>query len=281
MVGLPGSEAATTATREPTYSADFDGYRLELLDQRQTFRVSSAGMALGNFLARHVSEHEIAGRVLDLGTGSGALALLLRAMGAARVSATDISPMAVETARRNERLNFASPTIEFLRSDLFDTTEGSLAGPFDLIVFNPPGWRSPSPQLKAQLDTCAGTLGLDAMFYGETVLLRFLAEVASHLAPGGRAIVGINSLVGVPDILERSRASLVDASGRRLEMKVLERVELPLLMYTDQWATLRADLLREFETQGRLYGAEYVVRDQVLHWFYGITELTVVDAAAG
>jgi release factor glutamine methyltransferase len=277
MAVLPGPEVIPSATKEDVYTAAFGPHRLELLEQRQTFRVSSAGMALGNFLARELEEQEIGGRILDLGTGSGVIALLLRALGATSIAATDISPMAVETARRNELLNFSDSRIDFQHSDLFDSPNGPLTGPFDVIVFNPPGWRSPSAALKAQLDSCAGALDLDAMFYGETVLLRFLGQLGSHLAPGGRAIVGLNSLVGVSDILERSEAAFVKAGGSRLRLKVLERVELPLLLYTDEWATVRGDLLREFQSGESLYGARYVVRDEVLHWFYEITELTVVE----
>ncbi|MFC4033335.1 methyltransferase [Streptomyces polygonati] len=249
-----------------------------MLDQRQTFQVSSAGRALGKFLAQHLTKDEIAGRVLDLGTGSGAMALMLRAMGATSITATDISFTAVETAQRNELLNFPDSRIDFQVSDVFETTDGPLTGPFDLVVFNPPGWRSPSPELKAQLDTCAGALDLAAMFHGETVLLRFLDQLASRLAPGGRAIVGLNSLVGVSDVLERSKAAYVRVGGGKLKLRVLDRIELPLLLYTEEWASVRSGLLREFESHRRLYGAQYVIRDEMLYWYYEITELTVVDS---
>jgi release factor glutamine methyltransferase len=72
-------------------------------------------------------------RIVDVGTGSGAIALALaQERPDARVTATDISPDALALARENaERLA--------LRVELVETTlvEG-LAGPFDLVVSNPP-----------------------------------------------------------------------------------------------------------------------------------------------
>jgi len=273
----PGT--ALQAPPDPVYTAVFSGRRVELHEQSQTFRVSRAGIALGEFLLAHATEEELRGRVLDLGTGSGAIAILLRAMGATSVSATDVSRVAVETARRNELLNFAAPEIDFRHGDLFDTGGGASGRVFDMVVFNPPGWRTPSRALKSRLDGLACALEADAMFYGETLLLKFLLELPGRLAPGGRAIVGLNSLLGVRDVLQR----LEDASagtGRGIRHRVLHRVELPLLFYTDEWASVRGDLLQELADGAGRYGAQYVMRDQVLHWFYEITEFTVVDADA-
>ena len=57
-------------------------------------------------------------RVLDLGTGSGVLALAARRLGANRIVATDYDAEAVRTARANERLNFRSPLIIWQRADV-------------------------------------------------------------------------------------------------------------------------------------------------------------------
>lgn len=264
------------APPDSVYTAVFAGRRLELHEQRETFRVSRAGIALGEFLVAHTTDEELRGRVLDLGTGSGAIAILLRALGATSVSATDVSRVAVETARRNELLNFATPEIDFRHGDLFDTGDGASGRPFDLVVFNPPGWRTPSRALKARLDGLASGLQADAMFYGETVLLKFLLDLPGHLSPGGRAIVGLNSLLGVREVLQRV-AEASAGTGPGIRHRVLHRVELPLLLYTDEWASVHTDLLRELSDGAGRYGAQYVMRDKVLHWFYEITEFTVVD----
>ena len=73
-------------------------------------------------------------RVLDVGTGSGAIALAMAdEHSGARVTAMDVSPDALEVARANAaRLGLE---IELLVHDLF---EGLPAGPWDLVVSNPP-----------------------------------------------------------------------------------------------------------------------------------------------
>jgi SAM-dependent methyltransferase len=71
------------------------------------------------------------GRALDLGTGSGYVAIYLARHGW-DVDAVDISPRALELARRNAALNNVAPRI--YASDMF----GSVSGPYDVIAFNPP-----------------------------------------------------------------------------------------------------------------------------------------------
>jgi ribosomal protein L11 methyltransferase len=56
--------------------------------------------------------------VLDLGTGSGVLALAARLFGATRIVATDFDPDAVGTARQNEMLNFSTPRIHWHCADV-------------------------------------------------------------------------------------------------------------------------------------------------------------------
>jgi len=72
-------------------------------------------------------------RVLDVGTGSGAIALAIAdEHRGARVVATDVSGVALELAQENARANELDVT--FVTADLLD----GLDGPFDLIVSNPP-----------------------------------------------------------------------------------------------------------------------------------------------
>lgn len=71
-------------------------------------------------------------KVLDVGTGSGALALLAARSGAA-VTALDINPLALETARQNAEENCL--TARFVHSDLFDALAPQS---FDVLLINPP-----------------------------------------------------------------------------------------------------------------------------------------------
>ncbi len=70
--------------------------------------------------------------VLDIGTGSGAIAVSIAKYTKANVTAVDISKGAIETAIKNAKNN--NVCVNFIESDLFENVEGS----FDVIVSNPP-----------------------------------------------------------------------------------------------------------------------------------------------
>lgn len=117
--------------------------------------------------------------VLDLGTGSGAIALALKAeRPKLRVTASDVSPAALEIARRNgERLGLE---VRWLESDWFGEMLGET---FDIIVSNPPYVRESDDHLallraEPVAALVAGKNGLDAI---ETVL----AAAPVHLRPNG------------------------------------------------------------------------------------------------
>jgi release factor glutamine methyltransferase len=117
-------------------------------------------------------------RVLDMGTGSGVVALLAASVGA-EVVAVDINPRAVGCARANAARNGLSDHITFLRSDVFDAVPGA----FDLIVFDPPfRWFGPRDLLEAS-----------SADKGYRALTRFMAEVRDHLRPGGRILLNFGT----------------------------------------------------------------------------------------
>ncbi|MER5770837.1 class I SAM-dependent methyltransferase [Streptomyces sp. NPDC001985] len=260
-----------------TYDVRFAGGRhFRMYDDPGTFRVSRAGIALGNHLVRGLDGSESTVRILEIGTGSGAIAMLLRAMGFTSVVATDVCPAAVSTARRNERVNFGDSVIDFHQSDLFPRPASAPPELYDLIVFNPPGWRTPSDALRAQLESRQPSLNLEAMFYGDSVLLRFLRQLPDHLAPHGRAIVGLNSLLGIASIFAASQPpDRPPGAGLALRSQLLERLEFPLLFYTEEWLEARELLFAEFRQGRRDYAATYVTKGETIHWFYEITEVTV------
>jgi ribosomal protein L11 methyltransferase len=69
------------------------------------------------------------GSVLDVGTGSGLLAIAARKLGAGRVAANDNDPVAVAVARENAARNGAAVEVT-------DAPVGAIAGRFDLVVAN-------------------------------------------------------------------------------------------------------------------------------------------------
>lgn len=111
------------------------GKRLEILHQKARGRTKASipqlhvphGLAFGSgehattsMLLRELTRREdLTGTtVLDLGTGSGVLALAARLFGARKIVATDFDPDSVRTARQNEALNFAKPLIRWRRGDV-------------------------------------------------------------------------------------------------------------------------------------------------------------------
>ena len=120
-------------------------------------------------------------RVLDIGTGSGALAVsIARLAPGSRVTAVDVSDTALAIAGENARSNGAD--VRFVKSDCF----GALAGErFDLIVSNPPyidrqEMETLMPEVKREpaLALYGGEDGLD--FYR-----RISREAGAHLCDGG------------------------------------------------------------------------------------------------
>ncbi len=120
-------------------------------------------------------------RILELGTGSGCIAVTLALeLAAATVTAADIAPDALAVARRNAAT--LGVTLGFVESDWFAALEGEC---FDLIVANPPYIPLGDPHLSAgdlrfepPQALASGTDGLEA-------LRRIVGAAQRHLMPGG------------------------------------------------------------------------------------------------
>ena len=121
-------------------------------------------------------------RVLDLGTGSGAIALAIaKERPLAQVTATDVSPEALDVARANAaRLGLGNAT--FVRSDWY---AGAPDGPYDAIVANPPYIDPADPHL-VQGDLRFEPRGaLTPGSTGLSALAAIVAGASGRLAPGG------------------------------------------------------------------------------------------------
>jgi release factor glutamine methyltransferase len=161
-------------------------------------------------------------QILDLGTGSGAIALAIaRERSGCRISATDLSADALSVARQNAKL-LEIPNVEFLQGDWFKPLGERR---FELIVSNPPYIRERDPHLQTgdlrfepRQALVSGSDGLDA-------IRAITASATAHLlepgwlllehgydqAEGVRAILtgaGFTQVQSMRDLQGHERASL-------------------------------------------------------------------------
>jgi len=144
---------------------------------------------IAELLREPVLARRAVGRVLDLCTGSGCLAILAaRAFPAALVDAVDVSPAALAVARKNVARHRLGRRVRVQRSDLFSALRGAR---YDLIVTNPPyvsaGAMSALPaeyRHEPRVALAGGADGLD-------LVARILAAVPAHLRPQGLLVCEI------------------------------------------------------------------------------------------
>lgn len=132
-------------------------------------------------------------RILDIGTGSGNLAIALaHNLPAAQVTAVDLSPEALATARANAAKHGLAERITFLHGDLFaPVPRGSV---FDFIVSNPPYIpRGDLAGLPVGVRDYEPHLALDGGDDGFAVFDRLIAQAPEFLVEGGHLIIEIGS----------------------------------------------------------------------------------------
>jgi release factor glutamine methyltransferase len=136
--------------------------------------------------------HEL--RIVDVGTGSGAIALALaKELPSAKIHATDVSADALEVARANAARHELTSRIEFRQADLLD---GSSPASFDFIVSNPP-YVGESEEDSVQLEVRKFE-PRNAVFAGPTgleVIERLIPQAQTVLRPGGWLVFEISGTI--------------------------------------------------------------------------------------
>jgi release factor glutamine methyltransferase len=162
-----------------------------LIPRPETEHVVEAVLELASDAPR-VQSHEP--RAVDVGTGSGAIALALAAeLPSVEIHATDISPSALEVARANAvRLQLAS-RIQFYKVDLLS---GLAAASFDFVASNPP-YVGESEEESVQLEVRKFE-PRNAVFAGPTgveVIERLIPQAQIVLRPGGWLVFEISGTI--------------------------------------------------------------------------------------
>ena len=161
------------------------------VDERVVVPRSHIAGLLRENLAPWIPERREIKSILDLGTGSGCLAVLLaHSFPGARIDATDISSAALAVTRINVGKYRLRSRIRLIKSDLFSALGGKH---YDLIVANPPyvttaGMRRLPREYRHEprIALAGGRDGLD-------VVRRILLHAPAHLNPGGLLVVEVGS----------------------------------------------------------------------------------------
>lgn len=150
-------------------------------------------------------------RILDLGTGTGAVALaLLAELPGSTAVGVDISADALATAARNARENGVAARFEAIRSDWFE----KISGRFDAIVANPP--YIPSQELgtlQGEVRKFDPARALDGGPDGLDAYRTIVGQALEHLEAAGRVAVEIGHTQkdDVTRLFERAGYRLVEA----------------------------------------------------------------------
>lgn len=180
---------ARRGKREPLQhilgSQEFDGL---------TFAVSPAVL-----IPRHDTETLLeqallqaphARNILDIGTGSGCIAIALaKRLPAARVTAVDLSPEALAVARHNAEQHAAQ--VEFLQGSFFEPLTNRR---FELIVSNPPYITTADLQtLQPEVRDYEPSLALDGGADGLAAYRVIVSQAAEHLKPNGWLLLEVGA----------------------------------------------------------------------------------------
>jgi len=157
--------------------------------------------------------------VLDVGTGSGAIAVTMAAeLPDVRVAATDILTGALKVARENARRHGVASRVDFVCCDVYSALK--CEGRFDVVVSNPPyvsdgEWNSLPPAVRDFEPPEALRAGADGLF----VLRRIVANGEALLVPGGELWCEIGAFQGpavasLPSGALRFKGVFRDLAGR-------------------------------------------------------------------
>ena len=148
--------------------------------------------------------------VLDLGTGSGILAILA-SQKAHCVFSVDINPFAVRCAKANAKNNNAQNKMVFVQADMFSVF---YEVKFDLVLFNAPYLPSEGEDNSWIARSWAGGAS------GRQIIDRFIADVSDFLVPDGRVLMMQSTLAGLDE-------SITQFEKRGFKAKVVASLALP------------------------------------------------------
>ena len=177
------------------------GQRLAVVPSWQDYETSRVKLILDPGLAFGTGGHETTNlclevldervrggeRVLDIGTGSGILAIAALKLGAAVAEGVDIDPVAVRTAGENAALNGVADKLTVLVGDLSDKASGK----YDIITAN-----IVANAIMALAPAVPGLMADDAVFIASGIIDSRKDEVIAALEAAGLAVLEVKEKRG-------------------------------------------------------------------------------------
>jgi release factor glutamine methyltransferase len=165
------------------YSMRFEVDSNVLIPRPETEHVVVAALEA----AKSIEDRPI--RVIDIGTGSGCIAITLaKHLDDCKVAATDLSPGALAIAQKNAVVHSVEERVRVLEGDLFGALPAG-SGPVHLIVSNPPYIGSQEIEtVDRQVKDYEPEIALFSGEYGLDVTTRLIAEAPAYLLTGGYLI---------------------------------------------------------------------------------------------
>ena len=198
--------------------ADFCGYKIKVDERVLIPRPETEDLAM-----MVVSEVKAGQKVLDMCTGSGAIAItvakeLEKKNIQAEITASDISEDALTLAKENAQLNGAA--ITFVQSDLF----ANLHDKYDIIVSNPPYIPTATVQtLQREVRDFEPHLALDGGEDGLDIYRKIAQKAAEHICAGGTLImeVGEGEATDVAKLFPQKSMIAKDFNGIDRYVKII------------------------------------------------------------
>ncbi len=181
---------------------DFYGYTIKV-DERVLIPRAETELLVEQAL-KLVDENS---EVLDLCTGSGAIAISINKQKNCKVTAVDISEEALSLAKENAELNSAD--ITFIKSDMFSELEGKK---FNLIVSNPPYIPSGDiAGLQREVKDFEPTLALDGGLDGLDFYKIIAKNAKKHLVKGGALLLecGIGEAHKIAELFGKNHTEII------------------------------------------------------------------------
>ena len=181
------------------------GGRLRIIQQESGYRFSIDALLLAHFVTLKEGEE-----CIDLGTGSGIVALILACRcPRGRILGIDIQAELVAMARRSVELNGFAGCVEIRRGDIRHPESFIAPTSFDVAVFNPPYRRLRSGRINPDPGKAVARHEI------EGTAEDFLAAAAHALKPGGRAYA-IYPARRMVEMISRMRTARIEPKRLRI-----------------------------------------------------------------